>query len=719
MKRTLSFLCAAALVIHLGIPGSASETWTGITPLQSLPDLGAASQGQYTQYRTFSRETENSTELQIIGNRLQIKRRSDLLHSGQDQIFITQNNTAVLETEAGWSYLVADSARSGYDLPLELWALPSGTYTVEIRSKDAYTYTALKTDLVKTPAGCYVPKSDTVSMRHNYGALQRLESGSAPNDFEDLKEGYAKNQPILNSIQAKAKEVTAGCHSGLEKARAVNRWIAENIAYDADISGERYHTWIKSHPGDTARLDDPLHAFQNRYAMCYGYAKLTVLMMGYAGVECVYLTGRMSGDYTADINRELGGADTLENMNHAWNAVKIDGSWHFLDTCSDALQYYHRTNQELPATGYRMPERAPIYQYTFPSLQSLSKTHIALRVGVKNAGKKVTAAPPPDGWQSDSRFYVDGVYIRDAWQKIGGNLYRFNATGIPRKGWQMVEGYWRYFDDAGVLATGVQTIKDGGEYRVYTLDSNGCVTANDDWVTFHGAVRYYRGMEMLTGWQFLDGYWRYFDDTGALYREEAPLLLDGVEYRVNSEGILRVDGGGWVSLNGEKRYLDGTEMRTGLQHIGGNRYLFDSNGVMLTGWQTVEGKTFYFDQSGAMLTGWQFLDGSWYSIHKSNGRRTGIQSVGGVRYFFDAQGRLSAGGWVDVGEGKIYFAGGSEKNGVLQGGTLAKGWKKVDGKLRFFDRTNGILVTNQKSIINENNQKWYSIDKNGVATPLG
>jgi len=100
-----------------------------------------------------------------------------------------------------------------------------------------------------------------------------------------------------------------------EKAWAIYRWIALNIAYD--IKGYR--------EGAEASLD-PDAVLQRRVAVCLGFSDLFVSLAQAAGLEAATVPG-----YAKGLGYEAG--DVLEGRpsNHAWNAVRIAGQWKLLD----------------------------------------------------------------------------------------------------------------------------------------------------------------------------------------------------------------------------------------------------------------------------------------------------------------------------------------------------------------------------------------------------
>jgi hypothetical protein len=118
---------------------------------------------------------------------------------------------------------------------------------------------------------------------------------------------------VENSLASLAKYLTQPARDEREKARAIFRWVADRIAYDAEgyFSGEY---------GDLSAAG----VLQRRKAVCEGYANLFLKLCQQAGLTAAKIHGYARG---AD---HVPGAK-VPKSNHAWNAVKLQGKWHLLD----------------------------------------------------------------------------------------------------------------------------------------------------------------------------------------------------------------------------------------------------------------------------------------------------------------------------------------------------------------------------------------------------
>ena len=116
------------------------------------------------------------------------------------------------------------------------------------------------------------------------------------------------------SVESLAAYLIEPAANEKEKARAIFRWICQNIDYDL---GSYF----------TGRLSSTNSAdvLKSRSSVCSGYSDLFSALCGEAGLEAVEIRGYGKG-YSYRPGQRFAGP-----YNHAWNAVKINGSWHLMD----------------------------------------------------------------------------------------------------------------------------------------------------------------------------------------------------------------------------------------------------------------------------------------------------------------------------------------------------------------------------------------------------
>ena len=134
------------------------------------------------------------------------------------------------------------------------------------------------------------------------------------------------------SVEAVGKYFAERITDKRKLVKALHDYIVLRLHYDvptSKLSDEESRTLRPSQEADAV--------FAARTGVCEGYARLMVALGKAAGLEVAFITG-----YIRDAERrvdESGTDDTitaaLEGNLHAWNAVKIDGSWLLVDTTWD------------------------------------------------------------------------------------------------------------------------------------------------------------------------------------------------------------------------------------------------------------------------------------------------------------------------------------------------------------------------------------------------
>jgi transglutaminase/protease-like cytokinesis protein 3 len=117
----------------------------------------------------------------------------------------------------------------------------------------------------------------------------------------------------FGSISKLADSLTRPFGEDDQKARAIYRWITDNIAYDC-----------KAYHNPEQRTDDYEDVLKRRKGVCAGYASLFKVLCDFAGLDCEIVQGYARFSYQ-------GIGDTHTDPNHAWNAVKIGDRWQLVD----------------------------------------------------------------------------------------------------------------------------------------------------------------------------------------------------------------------------------------------------------------------------------------------------------------------------------------------------------------------------------------------------
>lgn len=119
-----------------------------------------------------------------------------------------------------------------------------------------------------------------------------------------------------------------------EKARAVFRWVTTKISFDIALAEEMDYKSLRAFSYTTdaekkvkeKKFKKELLAetFASRKTVCHGYAVLVEYLCEKLNIETEVITGTLKGDPS-----EIGKLPTV--VNHAWNAVKINDEWKFID----------------------------------------------------------------------------------------------------------------------------------------------------------------------------------------------------------------------------------------------------------------------------------------------------------------------------------------------------------------------------------------------------
>lgn len=119
---------------------------------------------------------------------------------------------------------------------------------------------------------------------------------------------------VVGTVEGLARYLTQPFERAADKHRAIFRWVADRIAYDAQ--GFRTGSY-----GDCS----PEGVLASRLGVCSGYAGLYKALADVVGLECIQCRGYSKG-YGYKSGKKL-------RICHEWNCVKIDEQWHPLDAC--------------------------------------------------------------------------------------------------------------------------------------------------------------------------------------------------------------------------------------------------------------------------------------------------------------------------------------------------------------------------------------------------
>lgn len=195
---------------------------------------------------------------------------------------------------------------------------------------------------------------DSASYDYDTNSLEILYIMSAEDTAAMQKASLAKAAQI-------AAEIIKPEMSDYEKEEAINEYLCKNASYNEEIMQyiNEDGTISDEAVNEFAASFTPYGILVDHYGVCESYAEAFLLIAREAGLESVIVTGR------------------LDNVNHEWNRVKIDGSWYSLDVTNNDNEYMPNCYFNLPdeiASGILVQDDTPfvdsyIDQYTSEGME--------------------------------------------------------------------------------------------------------------------------------------------------------------------------------------------------------------------------------------------------------------------------------------------------------------------------------------------------------------
>jgi transglutaminase/protease-like cytokinesis protein 3 len=218
---------------------------------------------------------------------------------------------------------------------------------------------------------------------------QPIELGSvdkiAEQDFSKIDQ-IAKNLNYSGtSISELAKLLEQNTTTEAEKARIIYAWVTQHITYDVPA-------FLDAVNNDKYPDVNPEKVLGDRTTICSGYSNLYQALAEEMDLKSVIVIGYAKGA-TPNIER-------FQDVNHAWNAVQIDGAWYLLDATWGAGSVNNLKFQ---------PNYQPYYFATAPS--ELINNHFPQDLGWQLLSQIYTRAEFDNLPSIASRFYDLGLEI--------------------------------------------------------------------------------------------------------------------------------------------------------------------------------------------------------------------------------------------------------------------------------------------------------------------
>lgn len=321
--------------------------------------------------------------------------------------------------------------------------------------------------------------------------------------------------------------------------------------------------------------------------------------------------------------------------------------------------------------------------------------------------------------------YVDGKLIKNQYYTTyEGDTYYFNDSGVMRTGvFRDKDGEEKLAERNGIVfvnpAKGWNQSKDGKLWYYFKEENGGLHPAHGEVVTTPDGKKYA------------------FDYDGVMLKGNGTYWFDNepCRYLTNDSGVIQ-ESNGWVKYDGNWYYWkDGDTINRGIHTIDGKDYYFE-NDVLRVG--RIEDHpehgdyndyTLYItDASGALLNkpGWNLYNGSWYYMSKDGyALRKQVVEDGNKLYYVDYSGKMKIGDFYEYG-----YRYHTDSNGVIlknawyldgydwyyakaDGTAMQNDWLKGSGNVWYYMQSNGAMAKGTCWVGGENG-KYNLFDDNGI-----
>ena len=328
-----------------------------------------------------------------------------------------------------------------------------------------------------------------LSFKNSFPSVIKLFSGDVRTVVASYYTTAAQEAAVADYVAAAA----AGCTETTEegKARYVYDYLCENVSYDVENMFDE--TELMKYTAYGAAV--------NGKAVCQGYAQLYYRLALAVGLDCRIVTGARAGE------------------KHAWNIVKIGGTWYHLDaSCGaqllDNSGYFKKPLFPLYTVSYENNDTAAeIADYAFPAPPAEATVETGrLSAGITWTLDKTTglleifgsgAIPGSDPYSCFSfNRNIRSVVIYEGITTVGKNIFRecgdLQSVSIPASATTVhPEAFHRCYRLTSITVDARNPVyhSDGNclirtADKVLTVGAGGCVIPDDGSVETIGPVAF-------------------------------------------------------------------------------------------------------------------------------------------------------------------------------------------------------------------------------------
>ena len=199
---------------------------------------------------------------------------------------------------------------------------------------------------------------------------------SSSNNYSELTKSYSNvTEDDINTINSILNSIIKPGMIETEKIRTVHNWIVCNTTYN-----DNYYD-----RGDS--FNHVSNLLNNKTGVCQGYSVTFYIFMKQMGIPCTLVMGK------------------TDKVSHAWNAVKLDGNWYYIDVTWD--------DPVVNVTSNYLGGDNISYEYLLCTYNHISKTH--------TEDNYIGTTPLPNGISND---YNDLMYRMSGFT----NVMRVNSS---------------------------------------------------------------------------------------------------------------------------------------------------------------------------------------------------------------------------------------------------------------------------------------------------